>query len=131
MGFEFSILDFIQGIRTPALDTIMCFITKLGNAGILWILLAAVLIAIPKTRKSGVIVMVALVFDVILCNGILKNLVGRIRPCDINTAVQLLVPRPTDFRSRRGIPQRHSQQLRPFIVQVKRSCGRAHSYLQC
>ena len=97
MGFEFSILDFIQGIRTPALDTIMCFITKLGNAGILWILLAAVLIAIPKTRKSGVIVMVALVFDVILCNGILKNLVGRIRPCDINTAVQLLVPRPTDF----------------------------------
>lgn len=39
MGFEFSILDFIQGIRTPALDTIMCFITKLGNAGILWILL--------------------------------------------------------------------------------------------
>ena len=97
MGFEFSILDFIQGIRTPALDTIMCFITKLGNAGILWILLAAVLIAIPKTRKSGVIVMVALIFDVILCNGILKNLVGRIRPCDINTAVQLLVPRPTDF----------------------------------
>ena len=97
MGFEFSILDFIQGIRTPALDTIMCFITKLGNAGILWILLAAVLITIPKTRKSGVIVMVALVFDVILCNGILKNLVGRIRPCDINTAVQLLVPRPTDF----------------------------------
>ena len=86
MGFEFSILDFIQGIRTPALDTIMCFITKLGNAGILWILLAAVLI-----------VMVALVFDVILCNGILKNLVGRIRPCDINTTVQLLVPRPTDF----------------------------------
>lgn len=97
MGFEFSILDFIQGIRTPALDTIMCFITKLGNAGILWILLAAVLIAIPKTRKSGVIVMVALVFDVILCNGILKNLVGRIRPCDINTAVQLLVPRPDRF----------------------------------
>ena len=35
--------------------------------------------------------------DVVLCNGILKNLVGRIRPFDVNTSIQLLVARPHDY----------------------------------
>ena len=39
----------------------------------------------------------ALILDVILCNGILKNVFARARPCDVNTAVQLLVPRPDDY----------------------------------
>ena len=94
---EIKILDWIQGIRTPIVDTIMCFITSLGNMGLIWIILAVVLILIPRTRKSGLVVMAALIIDVILCNGILKNLFARVRPCDVNTAVQLLVPRPSDY----------------------------------
>ena len=39
----------------------------------------------------------ALCIDLILCNGILKNLVARVRPFDVNTAVQLLVKAPRDF----------------------------------
>ena len=39
----------------------------------------------------------ALVVDVILCNGILKHLVARTRPCDVNTAIRLLIARPHDF----------------------------------
>lgn len=94
---EIQILDWIQGLHIPFLDKAMCFITSLGNAGVIWIVLAFVLIMLPKTRKSGIIVMSALVLDVILCNGILKNLFARVRPCDVNTAVQLLVSRPTDY----------------------------------
>lgn len=33
MGMEFKILDMIQEIRTPILDSLMCMITKLGEAG--------------------------------------------------------------------------------------------------
>lgn len=84
-------------IRTPILDTVMCVITKMGNAGMIWILLGVILLIIPKTRQTGVILMLALCVDVVLCNGILKNLVGRIRPCDVNTSIQLLVPRPQDY----------------------------------
>ena len=58
---EISILNAIQHMRTPILDTIMCVITKLGNAGMM------------------------------------KNLVGRIRPFDVNTSIQLLVARPHDY----------------------------------
>ncbi len=97
MSIEFTILDWIQSIRTPFLDIAMQFISGLGNVGIIWIILAATLVFIPKTRKSGIVLIIALCFDTILCNVILKNVVGRIRPCDINTAVQLLVTRPHDF----------------------------------
>lgn len=37
MGIEFKILDLLQNIRTPAGDTVMCFITRLGDAGMVWI----------------------------------------------------------------------------------------------
>ena len=91
---EIKILDWIQGLRTPIGDNVMCFVTKLGNAGILWIVLAIILLLFPKTRRSGLIVIVALILDIILCNGILKNVFSRVRPCDVNTAIQLLIPRP-------------------------------------
>lgn len=97
MGIEFKILDLLQNIRTPVGDTVMCFITRLGDAGMVWILLAVILLVIPKTRKYGLVLMTALCVDIVLCNGILKNLFARIRPCDINTQVQLLIARPDDF----------------------------------
>lgn len=94
---EIQILDQIQNMRNPIGDAIMCFITSLGNAGWIWIVLAAVLLVYPKTRKTGCIVAAALIFDLILCNGILKNLIARTRPFDINTAVELIVKRPRDY----------------------------------
>lgn len=97
MGIELHILDAIQSIRTPISDVLMPLISKLGDAGAIWILLAVILIIIPKTRKSGAILAAALLVDLILCNGLLKNLVRRVRPCDVNTSVQLLIARPHDF----------------------------------
>lgn len=97
MEFEFKILDFLQSIRIPILDTTMCFVTKFGNWGIVWIALAVVLLIIPKTRKSGLIVLVALIVDIFLCDLVMKNLFVRLRPCDINTTVQLLIPRPDGY----------------------------------
>lgn len=97
MGMEFKILDYLQNIRTSVGDAAMCFVTMLGDAGMIWILLTVILLIIPKTRKSGVVLLAALCADLILCNGILKNLFARIRPYDINTQVQLLIARPDDF----------------------------------
>ena len=94
---EIEILNAIQGLRTPITDRIMCAVTSLGNVGMIWILLAVVLLVLPKTRKSGCIVMAALVLDMILCNGVLKHVFARVRPCEVNTTIQLLVPRPSDY----------------------------------
>ena len=94
---ELQILDALQTIHNPVLDTLMYAITRLGDAGIIWILLCIVLLVLPKTRKSGVILMAALLVDLVICNGILKPLVHRIRPFDVRTGIELLVKRPTDF----------------------------------
>lgn len=98
MSFEFTILDFIQEhMRSEWGDHLMVFFSTLGNAGILWIALALALLVIPRTRKTGCIMAAALLVDVILCNGVLKPLVARTRPYDINTAVELIVKKPWDY----------------------------------
>lgn len=97
MNIELSILDWIQTLHMPFLDKIMVFITRLGDAGIIWIVLSIVLLLIPKTRKSGAVMVAALVVDVVLCNIVLKNLVARTRPYDVNTGVHLLVEKLHDY----------------------------------
>jgi undecaprenyl-diphosphatase len=93
-----TILNFIyDNCRTSWLDVLMPLITRLGDSGVIWIVLAFCLLVSRKYRKTGIALCCALVLDMIICNGILKPFVARIRPCDLNTSVQLLIPRPTDF----------------------------------
>lgn len=95
---DFSILNFIQThMRTAFGDKIMPIITALGNAGVVWIILAIVLCMIPKYRKNGVALIIALVLDVVFCNLLLKPIVARPRPFTINNDVKLLIKAPTDF----------------------------------
>ena len=80
MNAELTFLTALQSLHSPMLDGSMGFITRLGDSGILWVTLAA-----------------ALLIDAVLCNLLLKPLVARVRPCDILTEVQLLIPHPDDF----------------------------------
>lgn len=98
LSYEFAILDWIQeNMRNPTLDLLMPAITALGNSGLIWLLLAGVLLLTPKHRRAGAAVLAGLVLEIICCNMVLKPLVARVRPCDVNTAVQLLIARPDDF----------------------------------
>lgn len=97
MEIELRFLDWLQTIHNPVLDAIMVFITTLGDAGIVWIIFAIILCIIPKTRKAGVTLGIALLFDVIICNLILKNAVARTRPFEYREGLELLVKRPNDY----------------------------------
>lgn len=97
MGVELRILDIIQTIHNPILDNIFVFITKLGDAGFIWIVLAVILAIRPTTRKCGIVMLISLLLDVVICNGLLKNIVARTRPCDVNNSIQLLIPKPHDY----------------------------------
>ena len=66
MNLEFWILDGIQNLRTPAADVLMPFITSFGNGGVIWIVLTVILLLIPKTRKTGLILAAALILGNIL-----------------------------------------------------------------
>lgn len=98
LDVEFSILDLIQNqFRTPFGDFVMPLISKLGNGGIIWLVLSGLLCVLPKYRKAGVTMLTALALDVLLCNVMLKPLVGRMRPFTVNTGVELLINAPKDF----------------------------------
>lgn len=94
---EFEILYAINNMHNPILDKIMVALTTLGDAGIIWIILALVLICIKKTRRCGVLIILSLVTGLILGNGILKNLIARSRPCWIDQSIPLLIPNPHDY----------------------------------
>lgn len=93
---ELQILDFIQGLRTPFGDVVMPLVTALGNGGIFWIALTVLLLALPEKRRTGKMLLCALLFDLLLCNLLLKPLIARVRPCDVNAAVELLIAHPVD-----------------------------------
>lgn len=94
---ELEILYAINNLHNPILDAIMVAITTLGDAGIIWIGIAVILLFMKKTRKCGLLMLVSLVLGLILGNGILKNLIARERPCWIDTNIKLLIPNPHDF----------------------------------
>lgn len=97
MGFEFTFLDFLQSLRTPVGDKIFCAITHLGDLGIVWLILIIVFLIFKKYRKLGLTALTSILLELIICNAVIKNLVARTRPFDINTSVELLIKRPDDF----------------------------------
>ena len=75
---ELAILNWIQAyLRCGLLDTMLPWVTHLCDHGEIWILLAAMLLAFPKTRRAGACVACALVLDLLLCNIWLKPMIGR------------------------------------------------------
>lgn len=97
MNWEFDILYAIQNIHNPVLDKIMVGISSLGNAGILWVIIAIILLISKKHRKTGIHMFIAMVLTLFVGNLILKNLVQRERPCWIDTTIPLLINNPKDY----------------------------------
>lgn len=94
---ELEILNWIQfHLRCGILDAAMPAVSWICNHGEVWILLAAVLLAIPKTRKAGACLACGLAVDLLLCNLWLKPWIGRVRPFAVNPDVKLLIAPPTD-----------------------------------
>lgn len=108
---DMSILFFIyENLRSEIMNWIMVFITTLGDAGILWITIAVICLFFKKTRKCGITMGIALVMGLALGNGLIKNVVGRIRPFQYwyeisGEMVDILIEKPGEF----SFPSGHTQ----------------------
>lgn len=79
--FDFPILEFIRNYLTcDFLDKAMPYITLFGEWGAFWIAIAVIMLLFRKTRKTAWSMGAALMLGLIVCNIILKNLIGRDRP---------------------------------------------------
>lgn len=103
VSFDLPILDWIRDSLThPILDAAMPLVTTLGNGGIIWILLALVLLLLPKHRAAGIRMAVALLMGLLVCNLGMKPLFARIRPFDFQweycgRVIDLLIAAPQDY----------------------------------
>ena len=97
MAFDFPILDWIQEtLKCGFLDAVMPVITMFGDGGIFWILCSLALICTKKQRRTGLSMLLALIFGVIICNAMMKPLIGRIRPYDLKDQMGITIPLLTE-----------------------------------
>ena len=96
MPFEFAFLDWLQQFHNPVLDALAVFLNYAGEHGEIWIAFTLLLLLFRRTRKAGCAMATALVLYLVAGDCILKPLFARPRPCDVNTAITILVkPSPT------------------------------------
>ena len=97
-AFEGNILLFIQdSLRSEFLTPFFVFVTRLGDAGFVWVISSLLLLLVPRTRKAGAMGILALMLSLLVNNLLLKNLVERSRPFDVIQALTPLIAGPRDF----------------------------------
>lgn len=94
--FDNSILTWVtQNMHNSVMDFFMILFSKLGDGGIFWIAAALAMTVSKKYRKYGVCMLSALLFTVVMGEGVLKNIFRRDRPFVVDPGIQLIVPVPT------------------------------------
>lgn len=97
-NIDTRVLFFIQNyLHNQIFDTIMITLTKLGNAGILWVAISLTLIITKKYRTTGILTLFSLLITLILGDGILKHIVERNRPFITINDFHLLVEAPSSY----------------------------------
>ena len=96
--FELGLLQDLQAaLGCPLLDRLTTLVSITGDKGVGMIVLALVLLCIPKTRRVGATVAIALVLDLLLVNVSLKPLFARTRPYDLGIDLNLITHHPSDY----------------------------------
>ncbi len=94
MTFDNLIIQFLhEHVNSLLLDGIFVFFTKLGDYGLIWILLAIYLIMSKENRDLGKMILMVLIADVLVVSVVLKPLISRPRPF-VTYNFPLLIQRP-------------------------------------
>ena len=124
---ESIVLFFAGHVRIGFLDSLMVFITYLGNSGAIWLVICAVLLIQKKQRQNGLLLLAGLALCTIINTFVLKNLITRPRPFEVLTQLTLLIPPPSGF----SFPSGHAASSFAAAFTLTRSYGRrgAVSYI--
>ena len=91
-NFDWGILYWIQdNIRCDSLDRFFLGFTKLGNKGLIWLLLSGQMLLTKKYRKVAFCVVIGMALGIIIGNMLIKNIVLRPRPCWLESGIQYLI----------------------------------------
>ena len=90
-----------EALRCTVLDPFFQFYTKLGDVGMLWIVLSLLMLCTKRTRRAGLLGLCAIVVGFLCTNVALKHLFSRTRPWLVVTGLVPLVAEhdPNSFPS--------------------------------
>lgn len=98
MGFDAFLLLFIQDhLRNGLLTPLMVVVTMLGNKGIIWMVLIALLLLRRRTRWVGALAAVSFLVNAGLAEIFIKHAVMRPRPFLSIPELQTLVVQPLTY----------------------------------
>lgn len=118
LSMDGNLLLFIQDhVRVSWLTPILTHLTKLGDHGEIWIVIGILLLIPKKTRRAGILSLLALLSAHLLCNMVLKDYVARVRPYDVIEGLHCLIERPTDW----SFPSGHTMTAFAAAVVIFRS----------
>jgi len=105
-SFDFHIMSFIQeNLHNAFTDFMFPYITYLGQAGAIWLIVSFALLFKKRYRLCGIMMLSALLFTFISGELIIKNIAMRPRPyMDYPNYTALLVPKLSSF----SFPSGHS-----------------------
>lgn len=84
-------------VHNRYLDIAMPIITFMGNLGIIWLVIAIILILDKPYRAIGNLIILTLIISTIVGEGIVKHLVRRVRPCNKKNGARLLISKPKSY----------------------------------
>ncbi|MGM9536883.1 MAG: phosphatase PAP2 family protein [Candidatus Onthomonas sp.] len=100
-----NILLWIQEyMRVDGLNELLTRYTNLGEAGLLWIIIALAFLLFPKTRKAGLLSLIAMLICYVCNDLVIKNLIMRPRPFLSVEGLLPLIQRPGSY----SFPSGHS-----------------------
>lgn len=96
-ALELKNLDRLHDLLySPLMDKVMVTITRTGNLGLVWFIVASIMLLIDPRAADFYSFLLALILCVIIGNIIIKNLVKRSRPF-FHKEYKLLIKRPWDY----------------------------------
>lgn len=94
VNIDIGIINMIQNhFHNSFTNTVFPLISALGNSGIVWLIIAAIMIITKKYRRWGVVLLIAMAITYVTGELILKPLIARPRPCDVLVYAHNLVLR--------------------------------------
>ena len=115
LSFDIGVFNWIANLFNPGAnpfwDGFFTIITKLGDHGLIWILLGLALFIPNRTRKVGTVILGAMLFMLLINNIVLKNIFARPRPYALETEWWLFeyaYPGLIKFPSGHSFPSGHA-----------------------
>ncbi|AZV56564.1 phosphatase PAP2 family protein [Clostridium sp. AWRP] len=94
---NYILLSIKKYVQNKYLDMLMPIVTDMGNLGIVWIIIAIILILDKPYRMIGSVVILTLIVSTIAGEGIVKHIVRRTRPCNQQNSLNMLISKPISY----------------------------------